>query len=203
MVLGRDYLNVLVASKSNLFLEALQLALDHHRPNWYVSSHLLQGSSGHRFLNQKIKTEQIDIVVIEITDVQHFSIAIQDLKKLTGETTNGVLLVDSKAGEVYHHLKNEEQWIGVLKNISLSEFLKLLENFTGNIPKPTQIALTERDTGILKGLATGQTFEFLQHAYGLSIEEIESSIFRMNAYFKVPNYMEAVQKAIEQNVITV
>ena len=101
-------MNVLIASMSYLFLEALQLAINNRRPCWKVSTHLIQTPSFNRSLAQKIKARSVGIVVIEITDYQHFSLAINSLKGVTGEGVNGVLLVDSKAGEIYHHLKNEK-----------------------------------------------------------------------------------------------
>ena len=52
-------------------------------------------------------------------------------------------------------------------------------------------------------MANGQTFEFIQRTHDLSVEEIEQSIFRINSYFNVPNYIESISKAIEQKVITI
>ncbi|AOV08996.1 hypothetical protein [Sporosarcina ureilytica] len=113
------------------------------------------------------------------------------------------MLVDSKVGEVYHHLKNEERWIGILKNTTLDEFIILLETFKCNAPIASLIVLTDRDKSVLKGLANGQTLEFLQRTLDLSMEEIERSIFRINSYFKVPNYIESISKAIVQKIITI
>lgn len=196
-------MNVLIASMSNLFLEAFQLAINNRRPCWNVSIHLIQTPSFKRSLEQKIIDQHIDIVVIEITDYQHFSMTINNLKEVTVEGVNGVLLVDSKAGEVYHHLKNEERWIGILKNTSLDEFIALLEAFKCNTPTDSITYLTELDKNVLKGLANGQTLEFLQHTHDLTLEGIEQSIFRINSYFKAPNYIESICKAIEHKVITI
>lgn len=196
-------MNVLIASMSNLFLEAFQLAINNRRPCWKVLTHLIQTSSFNRSLEQKIKNQNINLVVIEITDYQHFSIAINSLKGMTGEDVKGVLLVNSKAGEVYHHLKNEEKWVGILKSTSLDEFIILLETFKCNTPTAFKTVITEMDKCVLKGLANGQTLEFLQRTHDLSIEEIEQSILRINSYFKVSNYMESISKAIEQKVIAI
>ena len=168
-----------------------------------VSTHLIQTPSFNRSLEQKIKAQSIDIVVIEITDHQHFSLAINSLKGVTGEGVNGVLLVDSKAGEVYHHLKNEKRWIGILKSISLDEFTTSLETFTDNIPIASNVFLSEMDKRVLKDLAIGQTFEFIQQTHRLSVDEIEQSIYRINSYFRVSNYIESISKAIEQKILVI
>lgn len=173
-------MNVLIASMSNLFLETLQLAVSDQRPCWNVSTHLILTASFNRSLKQKIKEQNIDIAVIEITNYEHFSITINSLKSVAGEGGNGVLFVDSIDGEVYHHLKNEERWVGIL-NTTLDEFIVLLETFKGNTPAPSQTVLTDLDKNVLKGLASCQTLEYLQRTYDLSMEEIERSIFHINA----------------------
>ena len=196
-------MNVLIASMSNLFLEAFQLAINNRRPCWKVSIHLIQTLSFNSSLEQKIKEQNIDIVVIEITESQHFSLAIKSLKSLLGEDVNGVLLVDSKAGEVYHHLKNEKRWIGILKSIGLDEFTTSLEIFRDNIPIASNVFLSEMDKKVLKDLANGQTFRFIEHTHCLSVDEIEQSIYRINSYFRVSNYIESISKAIEQNILVI
>ena len=112
-----------------------------------------------------------------------------------------MLLVDSRAGEVYHQLKGEERWTSVTKNTSLDEFLELVEAFTGNVPDTLEVSLQEGDERILKDLAVGHTFEYIQHAHGLSIKEIDQSLYRINAHFKTANYIESIAKAFEQKVI--
>lgn len=196
-------MNILIASMSNLFLEAFQLALNIRRPDWEVSTHLIQMSSFNRVLEKKIRSNHIDIAVIDIADYQHFSIAITGLKDVAKEEVRGAFLVDSMGGEIYHHLKSKEKWIGVLKNTSLDEFIVLLENFKCNTPSESRALLKKVDKNLLLGLANGQTIEFLQHAHNLSPEKIERSLFRINAYFKTSNYIESIGKAIEQKVIVI
>lgn len=113
-----------------------------------------------------------------------------------------MLLVDSRMGEVYHHLKDEERWASVTKNTSLNEFLILMESFNSNTSHFPEVSLKEVDKKILKDLAVGHTFEFIQRTRGLSAEEIDQSLYRINAYFKVPNYIESISKAFEQKIIT-
>ena len=125
------------------------------------------------------------------------------MKSLVGEDVNGVLLVDSKAGEVYHHLKNEKRWIGIWKSISLDELTTSLEIFIDNIPIASNFFLSEMDKKVLQHLATGQTFEFIQHTHCLSVDEIEQSIYRINSYFRVSNYIESISKATEQNILVI
>lgn len=194
-------MKVLIGSMFTLFIEALQIAIRDRRPTWQVDTYAIQAPFFNQALMKKIKEQCIDIVVIETTN-QHFAMSMESLKNLKGPEIDIMLLVDSKMGEVYHHLKDEERWASVTKNTRLNEFLELMESFNSNTSPLLEISLMEVDKKILKDLAVGHTFEFIQHARGVSAEEIDQSLYRINAYFKVPNYIESISKAFEQKIIT-
>lgn len=197
---GRN-LKVLIVSMSTLFIEALQVAIRSKRSSWQVETYSIQAPIFNQTLMKKIKEQSIDIVVIETTN-QHFTMIIDSLKKLDSQEIDIMLLVDSRVGEVYHHLKDEERWTSITKNTSLGEFFILMETFGSNVPDLPEIYLKEVDRKILKDLAVGQTFEFIQRTQGLSGEEIDQSLYRINTYFNVPNYIESIKKAFEQKIIT-
>jgi hypothetical protein len=186
---------------STLFIEALQIAIRGRRPTWQVDTYQIQTPIFNQTLMKKINEQCLDIVVIEATS-QHFTMIIDSLKKLKGPEIDIMLLVDSRMGEVYHHLKDEERWSSVTKNTSLEEFLILLESFRGNVTDSPDVSLKEVDKKILKELAVGHSFEFIQRTQELSAEEIDQSLYRINTYFKVPNYIESIVKAFEQKIIT-
>ena len=182
-------MKVLVASMSTLFIEALQVAICDKHPTWQVDIYPIQAPIFHQSLIKKIKEQSLDILVIE-TSNQNFTLIINSLKKIKSSDIDIMLLVDSRIGEVYHHLKDEERWTSITKNTSFEEFLRLLESFKSNIPQLQEVSLDEVDKRILKELAVGHTFEFIQRTQGLSAEEIDQSLYRINSYFKVPNYIE-------------
>lgn len=186
---------------STLFNEALQVAILDRRLAWQVDTYQIQAPIFNQIVMKKIKEQPFDIVVIEATN-QHFTMMIESLKKLESPEIDIMLLVDSRMGEVYHHLKGEERWTSVTKNTSLDEFLILLESFKSNVPFSSNISLKEVDKKILKELAVGHSFEFIQRTHGLTVEEIDQSLYRINTYFKVPNYIESIVKAFEQKIIT-
>ncbi|MFJ6264720.1 glycosidase [Lysinibacillus xylanilyticus] len=192
---------MLIVSTSTLFIEALQIAIRDRRSTWQVDTYQIQTPIFDQTLMKKIKEQCLDIVVVEATN-QHFTMIIDSLKKLKCPEIDIMLLVDSRMGEVYHHLKDEERWTSVTKNTSLDEFLILLESFRGNIPDLPDVSLREVDKKILKELAVGHSFEFIQRTQELSAEEIDQSLYRINTYFKVPNYIESIVKAFEQKIIT-
>ena len=194
-------MKVLVVSMSTLFIEALQVAIRDRRPTWQVDVYTIQSPIFHQNLMKKLKEQCTDIVVIETTN-QYFAMIIDSLKKLKSPEIDMMLLVDSRMGEVYHHLKDEERWTSIIKNTSLDEFLILLESFKSNLPVFTEVSLEEVDKKILKDLAVGHTFEFIQRTQGISAEEIDQSLYRITTYFKVPNYIESIGKALEQKIIT-
>lgn len=194
-------MKVLIVSMSTLFIEALQVAIRNKRSTWQVDTYTIQSPIFKQTLMKKIKDQFIDIVVIETTN-QYFTMIIGSLKKLKGPEIDIMLLVDSRMGEVYHHLKGEERWTSITKNTSLNEFLMLLETFKSNMPDLQEISLKKVDKMILKDLAVGHTFEFIQRTQGLSAEEVDQSLYRINSYFKVPNYIESIAKAFEQKIIT-
>lgn len=194
-------MNVLIVSMSTLFIEALQVAIRDRRPAWQVDTYPIRAPIFDQTLMKKIKEQCTDIVVLETTN-QHFAMIINSLKKLKSPEIDIMLLVDSRVGEVYHHLKDEERWTSMTKNTSLDEFLLLLETFKSNMTAPPEATLQEVDKRILKDLAVGHTFEFIQRTQGLSAEEIDQSIYRITTYFKVPNYIESISKAFEQKIIT-
>lgn len=194
-------MKVLIVSMSTLFLEALQIAIRDRRPVWQVDTYPIQAPIFNQTLLKKIQEQCLDIVVVEATN-QQFSIIIESLKKLKDSKIAIMLLVDSRVGEVYHHLKDEERWTSVTKNTSLDEFLILLESLKSNVPNLPNVFLQEVDRKILKELAVGQSFEYIQRTQGLSAEEIDQSLYRINAYFKTSNYIESISKAFEQKIIT-
>lgn len=194
-------MNVLIVSMSTLFIEALQIAIRDKRPIWQVATYQIQAPIFNQTLMKKIQEQCLDIVVVEATN-QQFTMIIESLKKLKGPEIDIMLLVDSRIGEVYHHLKNEERWTSVTKNTSLDEFLILVESLKSNVPNLPEITLDEMDRRILEELAVGQSFEYIQRTQGLSAEEIDQSLYRINTYFKVSNYIESIGKAFEQKVIT-
>ncbi|KOS59775.1 glycosidase [Lysinibacillus agricola] len=194
-------MKVLIVSMSTLFIEALQIAIRDRRSTWQVDTYQIQAPIFNQTLLKKIKERCLDIVVIETTN-QHFTMIIDSLKKLKSPEIDIMLLVDSRMGEVYHHLKDEERWSSVTKNTSLEEFLILLESFKSNVPDVPDVSLKEMDKVILKELAIGHSFEFIQRSQELSAEEIDQSLYRINTYFKVPNYIESIVKAFEQKIIT-
>lgn len=196
-----DILKVLIVSMSTLFIEALQIAISDRRPTWQVETYPIQAPLFNQALMKKIKEQCIDIVVVETTN-QHFALIIESLKKVNGPEIDIMLLIDSRMGEVYHHLKDEERWASVTKNTGLNEFLLLMESFKSNTPLLLEASLKEVDKKILKDLAVGHTFEFIQRTRGLSTEAIDQSLYRINTYFKVPNYIESISKAFEQKIIT-
>ncbi|PJO41604.1 glycosidase [Lysinibacillus xylanilyticus] len=194
-------MKVLIVSTSTLFIEALQIAIRDRRSTWQVDTYQIQTPIFDQTLMKKIKEQYLDIVVVETTN-QHFTMTIDSLKKLKCPEIDIMLLVDSRMGEVYHHLKDEERWTSVTKNTSLDEFLILLESFGCNVPDLPDVSLREVDKKILKELAVGHSFEFIQRTQELSAEEIDQSLYRINTYFKVPNYIESIVKAFEQKIIT-
>lgn len=196
-----DILKVLIVSMSTLFIEALQIAIRDKRPAWQVDTYAIQAPLFNQALRKKIKEQCIDVVVIETTN-QHFALIIESLKKVKGPEVDIMLLVDSRMGEVYHLLKDEERWASVTKNTKLDEFVLLMESFKSNISNLLEVSLKELDKKILRDLAVGHTFEFIQHKRGMSAEEIDQSLYRINTYFKVPNYIESISKAFEQKIIT-
>jgi len=185
---------------STLFIEALQVAIRDRRPTWQVDTYSIRAPIFNQTLMKKLKEQPIDIVLIETTN-QHFAMIVDSFKKLKSPEIDIMLLVDSRMGEVYHHLKDEERWASITKNTSLDEFLILLESFKSNLPALSEVSLEEVDKKILEYLAIGHTFEFIQRTQGLSAEEIDQSIYRINTYFKVPNYIESIGKAFEQKII--
>ena len=194
-------MKVLIVSMSTLFIEALQIAIRDRRPRWQVDTYPIQAPLFNQTLVKKFKEQCFDIVVVETTN-QHFTMIIESLRKVKGPEIDMMLLVDSRMGEVYHHLKDEERWASVTKNTSLEEFLVLMESFKSNTPPIMKVSLKEVDKKILKDLAVGHTFEYIQRTRGLSGEEIDHSLHRINSYFKVPNYIESISKAFEQKIIT-
>ena len=194
-------MKVLIVSMSTLFIEALQVAIRDRRPTWQVDTYSIQAPIFDQTLMKKMKEQRTNIVVIETTN-QHFAMIVDSLKKLKSLEIDIMLLVDSRMGEVYHHLKGEERWTSITKNTSLDEFLILLESFKSNISALPEVSLEEVDKKVLKDLAVGHTFEFIQRTQGLSAEEIDQSLYRINTYFKVPNYIESIGKAFEQKIIT-
>lgn|SRR5690606_9301389 len=195
-----DILKVLIVSMSTLFIDALQIAIQDKRPTWQVDTYPIQAPIFNQTLLKKIKEQCIDIVVIETTN-QHFALIIESLKKVKGPEIDIMLLVDSRMGEVYHHLKDEERWASVTKNTGLDEFLLLMESFKSNTPYLVEVSLKELDKKILKDLAVGHTFEFIQRTRDLTAEEIDQALHRITTYFKVPNYIESISKAFEQKII--
>ncbi|MFC9541425.1 hypothetical protein ACFTQ7_16335 [Lysinibacillus sp. NPDC056959] len=119
-------MKVLIVSTSTLFIEALQIAIRDRRSTWQVDTYQIQTPIFDQTLMKKIKEQCLDIVVVEATN-QHFTMTIDSLKKLKCPEIDIMLLVDSRMGEVYHHLKDEKRWTSVTKNTSLDEFLILLE----------------------------------------------------------------------------
>lgn len=194
-------MKVLIVSMSTLFIEALQIAIRDRRPIWQVETYQIQTPLFNQTLIRKIEEQCLDMVVVEATN-QQFPMVIDSLKNIKNKELAIMLLVDSRVGEVYHHLKDEERWISVTKNTSLDECLVLMESINSNIPLLPDVSLQELDRIILKELAVGQSFNYIQHTYGLSAEEIDQSLYRINTYFKVSNYIESVGKAFEQKVIT-
>ena len=193
-------MKVLIASMSTLFIEALQAVIRERRSSWQVDIYPLQAPILTQAFMKKVKEQSNDIVVIETTNHDCMMI-MESLKKIKGLEMDIMLLVDSRIGEVYHQLKSEERWTSVTKNTSLDEFLELLEAFTGNVPDKLKVSLQEGDERILKDLAVGHTFEYIQHTHGLSIKEIDQSLYRINAHFKTANYIESIAKAFEQKFI--
>ncbi|KGR84392.1 hypothetical protein [Lysinibacillus odysseyi] len=194
-------MKVLIVSMSALFIEALQIAIRDRRPAWQVETYSMQAPLFNQAVMKKIQEQWVDIVVIETTN-QHFALMIESVKKLAGPEIDIMLLVDSRLGEVYHHVKDEERWASVTKNTSLDEFLLLMESFKSNVSTFPKVSLMEMDKKVLKDLAIGHTFEFIQRTRGLSAEEIDQSLYRINTYFQVPNYIESISKAFEQKIIT-
>ncbi len=195
-------MNVLIVSMSTLFIEALQVTIRGRHPTWQVDIYPIQTPIFHQSLIKKIKEQCLDILVVE-TSNQNFTMIIDSLKKLNSAEIDIMLLIDSRIGEVYHHLKDEKHWASITKNTSLDEFLRLLESFKSNVPVQPEVSLEEVDKRILKELAVGHTFEFIQRTQGLSAEEIDQSLYRITTYFKVPNYIESISKAFEQKIITI
>ena len=193
-------MKILIVSMSTLFIEALQIAIWDRRPIWQVETYQIQTPLFNQTLIRKIEEQCLDMVVVEATN-QQFPMVIDSLKKIKNRELAIMLLVDSRVGEVYHHLKDEERWISVTKNTSLDECLVLMESINSNVPLLPDVSLQELDRMILKELAVGQSFNYIQHTYGLSAEEIDQSLYRINTYFKVSNYIESVGKAFEQKVI--
>lgn len=194
-------MKVLIVSMSTLFIEALQVAIRDRRPTWQVDVYPIQAPIFNQTLVKKIKEDCTDIVVIETTN-QHFAMINDGLKKLKSPEIDIMLLLDSRVGEVYHHLKDEKRWTSITKNTSLDEFLTLLKSFQSNLPALPEVSLKEVDKTILKELAIGQTFEFIKRTQGLSAEEMDQALYRINTYFRVPNYIESISKAFEQKLIT-
>lgn len=186
---------------STLFIEALQVSIRDRHPMWQVDIYPIQAPIFHQSLIKKIKEGCLDILVIE-TSNQNFTFILDSLKNLKSSDIDIMLLIDSRIGEVYHHLKDETRWTSITKNTSLEEFLLLLGSFKSNMPHLKEVSLEEVDKRILKELSVGHTFEFIQRTQGLSAEEIDQSLYRINSYFKVPNYIESISKAIEQKIIT-
>ena len=197
----RELLKLLIVSMSTLFIEALQVAIRDRRPTWEVDTYPIRSPIFDQVLMKKMKEQCIDIVVIEAMNHQ-FTMIIDSLKKLQSLEIDIMLLVDSRVGEIYHHLKDEQRWTSITKNTSLDEFLRLLESFKSNMPSLQEVSLEEADKKILKQLAMGHAFEFIQRTHGLSAEEIDLSLYRINSYFKVSSYIESISKAFEQQIIT-
>ena len=195
-------MKVLIVSMSTLFIEALQIAVRDRRPTWQVDTYPIQAPLFDKALLKKIKEQRSDIVVVETTN-QDFALIIESLKRLKEPEVDLMLLVDSRVGEVYHHLKEEERWASVTKNTGLTEFLALIESFQSNTPDLPTVALQEVDRKVLKDLAVGHTLEFIQRTRGLSIEEVDQALHRINTYFKATNYIESISKAFEQKIITI
>ena len=195
-------MKVLIVSMSTLFIEALQIAVRDRRPTWQVDTYPIQAPLFDKALLKKIKEQRSDIVVVETTN-QDFALIIESLKRLKEPEVDLMLLVDSRVGEVYHHLKEEERWASVTKNTGLTEFLALIESFQSNTPDLPKVALQEVDRKVLKDLAVGHTLEFIQRTRGLSIEEVDQALHRINTYFKATNYIESISKAFEQKIITI
>ena len=195
-------MKVLIVSMSTLFIEALQIAVRDRRPTWQVDTYPIQAPLFDKALLKKIKEQRSDIVVVETTN-QDFALIIESLKRLKEPEVDLMLLVDSRVGEVYHHLKEEERWASVTKNTGLTEFLALIESFQSNTPDLPTVALQEVDRKVLKDLAVGHTLEFIQRTRGLSIEEVDQALYRINTYFKATNYIESISKAFEQKIITI
>ena len=195
-------MKVLIVSMSTLFIEALQIAVRDRRPTWQVDTYPIQAPLFDKALLKKIKEQRSDIVVVETTN-QDFALIIESLKRLKEPEVDLMLLVDSRVGEVYHHLKDEERWASVTKNTGLTEFLALIESFQSNTPDLPKVALQEVDRKVLKDLAVGHTLEFIQRTRGLSIEEVDQALYRINTYFKATNYIESISKAFEQKIITI
>ncbi|MBM7606638.1 hypothetical protein JOC75_004691 [Metabacillus crassostreae] len=194
-------MRVLIVSMSTLFIETLQIAIREKRPTWQVDIYTIQAPLFNQTLVKKMKEQCIDIVVVETTN-QHFPMIIEGLKEAAGSEIDIMLLVDSRMGEVYHHLKDEERWASVTKNTSLNEFLILMESFKSNTPTLPEVSLKEVDKRVLEDLAVGHTFEYIQRTRSLSAEEIDQSLYRINSYFKVSNFIESISKAFEQKIIT-
>ena len=194
-------MKVLIVSMSTLFIEALQIAIQDRRPVWQVETYQIQAPIFNQNLIRKIEEQCLDMVVVELTN-QQFPMVIDSLKKLKNKELAIMFLVDSSIGEVYHHLKDEERWISVTKNTNLDECLLLVESIISNVLYLPDVSLEEMDRMILNELAIGQSFHYIQRTYGLSAEEIDQSLYRINTYFKVSNYIESVGKAFEQKVIT-
>lgn len=194
-------MRVLIVSMSTLFIEALQIAIRDKRPIWQIEIYQIQAPIFNQILIRKIEEQCLDMVVVEATN-QQFPIVMDSLKKIKNKELAIMLLVDSRVGEVYHHLKDEERWTSITKNTSLDEFLLLLESLKSNVPHLPDVSLQEVDRKILKELAIGQSFDYIQRTQGLSAEEMDQSLYRINTYFKVSNYIESIGKAFEQKVIT-
>ena len=195
-------MKVLIVSMSTLFIEALQIAVRDRRPTWQVDTYPIQAPLFDKALLKKMKEQRSDIVVVETTN-QDFALIIESLKRLKEPEVDLMLLVDSRVGEVYHHLKDEERWASVTKNTGLTEFLSLIESFQSNTPDLPKVSLQEGDRKILKDLAVGHTLDFIRRTRGLSIEEVDQALCRINTYFKATNYIESISKAFEQKIITI
>lgn len=185
---------------STLFNEALQVAIRQKRSTWQVETYLIQAPISAQTFIKTINKQCFDVVLMETTN-QYFTLMIESLKKIENENVHIMLLVDSMVGEVYHHLKDKERLVGVTKNTSLTELLTLLESFKSNISHIPKVSLTDIDKNILRILAMGHTFEYIQRTQGLSVDEINQSLYRINTYFSTANYIESISKAFEQKVI--
>lgn len=194
-------MKVLIVSMSTLFIEALQIAIQDRRPVWQVEIHHIQEPVINQNLIEKIEEQGFDMVVVESTN-QQFPIVINSFKKITNKELVIMFLVDSCIGEVYSQLKDEEQWISVTKNVNLDECLLMMESIKSNVLYLPDVSLDEMDRMVLNELATGQSFTYIQRTYGLSAEEIDQSLYRINTYFKVSNYIESFGTDLAQNVIT-
>ncbi|EEL84411.1 hypothetical protein CN445_12345 [Bacillus cereus] len=195
---GMGSMHIFFSSSHTLFLDLLKLAFKQKRPDWLITAHISLIDLKQEIIGT-ITKEIYNIIVIETSyeKINHFAHHIEVLRELEIPT---IFLVDEHIGEVYHHTKETPHFHVLHKNISLNQFIKMIEkNDFSNCYNSKETSLTDFEEQLLLELSKGHSVKYIHDVEKIPYAKIEEAIEHINRYFNTSHYLQAVYKAHAQN----